>query len=222
MPFTDYYKLLGISPDATEEEIKTAYRKLSKKFHPDLNEEDDFFTERFKDLQSAYELLSDKKQRAIYRHQYDSFYQQPGYVATDISKQRKYDPKLFLLLIPVALIAAAIFWGMNKTQDNSASGSGQPGKDYLITENVDSLIRVQNKSLLPAGTFKIILHQYHNYDTAYKSFVQLQAYGYGVLFLNPGENNYQIAMPFDRPLSDTTIIRDSIDQVFNTQTVVSF
>ena len=54
----DYHYILGIKKDASKDEIKSAYRKLSKKFHPDLNPEDKYFEERFKDIQEAYEKLT--------------------------------------------------------------------------------------------------------------------------------------------------------------------
>tara|TARA_R110001592_G_scaffold121046_3_gene326062 strand:+ start:1805 stop:2161 length:357 start_codon:yes stop_codon:yes gene_type:complete len=54
----DYYYILGLKKGATLEEIKQAYRKLSKKFHPDLNPNDKYFEDRFKDIQEAYEYLS--------------------------------------------------------------------------------------------------------------------------------------------------------------------
>ena len=54
----DYHYILGIRKDASKDEIKSAYRKLSKKFHPDLNPNDKYFEERFKDIQEAYEFLS--------------------------------------------------------------------------------------------------------------------------------------------------------------------
>ena len=53
----DHYKTLGLNPNSTTQEIKTAYRKLSKKFHPDVNQGDKFFEERFKEIQEAYENL---------------------------------------------------------------------------------------------------------------------------------------------------------------------
>lgn len=62
----DYYYILGIRPTATTEEIKKAYRKLSLKFHPDKNNGDDFFTEHFKEIQEAYEILGDSSERKIY------------------------------------------------------------------------------------------------------------------------------------------------------------
>lgn len=62
----DYYYFLGISQDASEEDIKKAYRKLSLKYHPDKNENDDFFAERFREIQEAYETLSDSVRRKTY------------------------------------------------------------------------------------------------------------------------------------------------------------
>ncbi len=62
----DYYYVLGVSRNASQEEIKTAYRKLSKKFHPDLNGGDKFFEDRFKEIQTAYETLTDFSKKSRY------------------------------------------------------------------------------------------------------------------------------------------------------------
>lgn len=62
----DYYYFLGVKENASEEDIKKAYRKLSLKYHPDKNENDDFFSERFREVQEAYEILSDTEKRRIY------------------------------------------------------------------------------------------------------------------------------------------------------------
>ena len=62
----DYYYILGLNKNATKDEIKTAYRKLSMKFHPDQNQGDKFFEERFKDLHEAYETLVDDDKRRTY------------------------------------------------------------------------------------------------------------------------------------------------------------
>lgn len=62
----DYYYILGVNSNASHEEIKKAYRKLSTKFHPDKNDGDDFFTERFKEIQEAYEILNDQYTRDQY------------------------------------------------------------------------------------------------------------------------------------------------------------
>ena len=61
----DYYKILGVSKSASEDEIKKAYRKLALKYHPDKNKAKDA-EEKFKELAEAYEVLSDKKKRDIY------------------------------------------------------------------------------------------------------------------------------------------------------------
>jgi curved DNA-binding protein CbpA len=56
----DYYKILGLPYNANTNDIKSAYRKLSKKFHPDLNQGDKFFEDKFKEIQEAYENLTNK------------------------------------------------------------------------------------------------------------------------------------------------------------------
>ncbi|CDZ24742.1 Chaperone protein DnaJ [[Clostridium] cellulosi] len=62
----DYYEVLGVSRDATDEDIKKAYRKLAKKYHPDLNPGDKEAEAKFKEINEAYETLSDKNKRARY------------------------------------------------------------------------------------------------------------------------------------------------------------
>jgi len=61
----DYYEVLGISKQATEQEIKSAFRKLAKKYHPDVNKEKDA-EEKFKEIQEAYAVLSDPNKRSRY------------------------------------------------------------------------------------------------------------------------------------------------------------
>lgn len=62
----DYYEVLGVSREATEDEIKKAYRKLARKYHPDVNKEDKDAAEKFKEINEAYEVLKDPEKRARY------------------------------------------------------------------------------------------------------------------------------------------------------------
>ncbi len=66
MAFIDYYKILGISKTATDKEIKTAYRKLARKYHPDLNPENKESELKFKEINEANEVLSDPANRKKY------------------------------------------------------------------------------------------------------------------------------------------------------------
>jgi curved DNA-binding protein len=65
MEYKDYYKRLGVERDATADAIKSAYRKLARKYHPDINKEKGS-EDRFKELSEAYEVLSDPEKRAAY------------------------------------------------------------------------------------------------------------------------------------------------------------
>jgi len=66
MTFIDYYKTLGINKTATPKEIKTSYRKLARKFHPDLNPNDKDAKRNFQQINEANEVLSDLKKRKKY------------------------------------------------------------------------------------------------------------------------------------------------------------
>jgi len=66
MEYIDYYKVLGISRDATEDDIKKAYRKLARKYHPDINPNDKEAHKKFQEINEANEVLSDPEKRKKY------------------------------------------------------------------------------------------------------------------------------------------------------------
>lgn len=80
MEYKDYYNVLGVERTATPEEIKKTYRKLALKYHPDRNRGNKEAEEKFKDINEAYEVLSDKQKRARYDQLGESWnqYQQRG------------------------------------------------------------------------------------------------------------------------------------------------
>lgn len=65
MEYKDYYKVMGVARDATQDDIKRSYRKLARKDHPDVSKEKDA-EERFKEVGEAYEVLKDPEKRAAY------------------------------------------------------------------------------------------------------------------------------------------------------------
>lgn len=66
MSYKDYYDILGVKRDATEGEIQKAFRKVARKFHPDVNKDDPKAEERFKEANEAHEVLKDEKKRKLY------------------------------------------------------------------------------------------------------------------------------------------------------------
>ncbi len=77
----DYYSVLGVNRDASEREIKQAYRRLARKYHPDVNPGDKSAEARFKQINEAYEVLSDKEKRQKY-DQFGDQFAQAGYQQT--------------------------------------------------------------------------------------------------------------------------------------------
>jgi len=83
----DYYEVLGVKRDASQDDIKRAYRKLARKYHPDLNPGDKVAEQKFKELNEAYEVLSDPKKKA----EYDQFGRSPFEGGPGFEGFRTYD-----------------------------------------------------------------------------------------------------------------------------------
>src|SRR5437660_6997709 len=75
--YKDYYKILGVSKNASQKDIQKAYRKLARKFHPDVNPDDKSAEEKFKEINEANEVLSDPEKRQKY-DELSTYYQQSG------------------------------------------------------------------------------------------------------------------------------------------------
>lgn len=86
MEYKDYYKILGVDKNSSQDEIKKVYRKLAKKYHPDLNPNDHKAQEKFKEINEAYEVLGD----ADKKKKYDQF--GSGY---DFTNGQNFDPSQY-------------------------------------------------------------------------------------------------------------------------------
>ncbi len=75
--YKDYYKILGVDKNASQQDIQKAYRKLARKYHPDVNPGDKAAEEQFKEINEAHEVLSDQEKRKQY-DELDRYYQQHG------------------------------------------------------------------------------------------------------------------------------------------------
>lgn len=86
MEYKDYYKILGVDKNTSQEDIKKAYRKLAKKYHPDLNPNDNKAQEKFKGINEAYEVLGDAEKKK----KYDTFGSSANY-----SNGQNFDPSQY-------------------------------------------------------------------------------------------------------------------------------
>lgn len=86
--FRDYYEILGVTKDASSEEIKKVYRRLARQYHPDLNPGDKEAEEKFKTIGEAYEILSDPSRRSQY-DQFSRYWKQKGFAGSKQSPKPK-------------------------------------------------------------------------------------------------------------------------------------
>jgi len=138
----DFYYILGIDAGCSSIEIKEAYRKLSKKFHPDLNQNDKYFESRFREIHEAYVILNDPAQRAIYDRNLKKFksppspgnsaqqraykspqntYQPKAAVAYKINPRRSIDVLFTIILITVTVIFGKYVYNAMTAPINSKS-----------------------------------------------------------------------------------------------------
>jgi curved DNA-binding protein CbpA len=114
----DYYYILGLARNASHDEIKKAYRKLSTKFHPDKNDGDKFFEERFKDINEAYETLVNDAKRKIYD---DRLKESDTTTRTPYSPPPKKKParqKLYAILGTLVLLGPLVKFVVNKINES--------------------------------------------------------------------------------------------------------
>jgi curved DNA-binding protein CbpA len=174
----DYYQILGLEHNCTENEIKTAYKKLVVKFHPDKNEGDKFFLELFKEVQEAYEVLSDPIKRSAYDRKINeptqTHYEQPTY--REQSKPNYQPPKkrfttgdgcfdAIIARIIGILILGAVGFIISLFDCSDDSRSRHSKRNYVPSSNTykpkyvneDSLNRITNSlptPILPESKFK--------------------------------------------------------------------
>jgi len=130
----DYYYILGVDANCTIDEIKDAYRKLSKKFHPDVNQNDTYFESRFKEIQEACETLSDPVRRRRYDDQFIK--KTSSTPSPEPSKQRRYPRTTAVdIIFTIVLIGITVLFG--KYVVSSMDGSPKtvsPNKPETIAD----------------------------------------------------------------------------------------
>ena len=124
----DYYAALGVTSDADDQTIKQAYRKLARQYHPDVNPGDKQAEERFKEINEAYEALSDPEKRQKYealRQQYQQWQQQGGW--RDFGRQAAGGERVYTRTVSPEDLED--LWGTDSPfSDFFGSTFGQPGR----------------------------------------------------------------------------------------------
>ncbi|MBI5667403.1 MAG: J domain-containing protein [Chloroflexi bacterium] len=151
----DYYATLGVKKDASEKEIKSAFRKLAKKYHPDANREDPNSEAKFKEINEAYEVLSDPEKRARYDQfgtatpQWDPNFAGGGtYTYTNVDMND----------MPFADILESLFGGMGgrggqrTTRTRGGAGSPFGGTMSMDGEDIQQTVTISLKEAYTGAT----------------------------------------------------------------------
>lgn len=152
MDFKDYYAILEIGRQSSSEEIRAAYRLLSKKWHPDLNPGKDV-TQKMQDINEAYAILKDPVKKARYDFEYDNYFRTDKIrqesegrseweehkqeyevhdenLKQDIKEARKYAEDL----------VAEFFKNLKETSKDAAKGAWDEAKGYIVAGIIMSII----------------------------------------------------------------------------------
>lgn len=142
----DYYDVLGVSKQASKDEIKSAYRKLAKKFHPDINKQADAET-KFKEIQEAYDILYDDQKRATYDQFGHSAFDQNG-------GQNPFQGGGFGGFQDVDLgdIFSSFFGGGGRSQRRNPTGP-QKGADQVSRIRIDFMDAINGKKIQLQHTY---------------------------------------------------------------------
>src|SRR3712207_3418127 len=141
----DLYEILGVSKNASADDVKKAYRKLARKYHPDKNPGDKEAEERFKEVQGAYDVLGDPEKRK----QYDQ-------LGSRMFNGGRFDPNAFRdanfdfsgNLGDLGDILGGLFGSANRRTTGQSRARGQRGRDVEVEVNVsfeDSLKGLETK-----------------------------------------------------------------------------
>lgn len=148
MPFKNYYKTLGISPDASHAEIKKSFRKLALQYHPDRNQGNELANLQFREVQEAYEILSNPSKRSGYHYEWklhfpkaDVSYAYQNSPESILNECRKFQQQ----------VAEMDIFRMNRESVYTRI------RNILSEENM-ALLLLQKKSAINYEIVKIIIH----------------------------------------------------------------
>ncbi|MBC24264.1 MAG: molecular chaperone DnaJ [Phycisphaerae bacterium] len=150
----DYYEVLGISRGASADEIRAAHRKLARKYHPDINKEDDA-SEKFNEIQEAYDVLSDQEKRAAYDqfgHAGAQASGHPGGHAGQSAAWSQVDPETFESIFGDMFSGGGFSGGRSAGAGPFGGGYQQPRQQPSKGGNIDHEITIPFTTAVEGGT----------------------------------------------------------------------